>query len=146
MGEYIKHPQMANEQEIKIGVCRGDFWETYLTKKTLEELRTLGFKEFYGGEFVENKEGEEVLDSFIENYDKINTSFVDYKDLMEIEVDVEHFELLKEELLDEDIILVLFKEDKQVLVTDNRYVERVNKVALEHSVTGLNIIKYQYSL
>ena len=146
MGEYVKHPCMKEENEIKIGVCRGDFWETYLPKKVLEELQKLGFKDFYAGEFDDNETGYNCLSEFINNYDKIDTSFVSYSELMEVEVDDNFFNLLKEKLIDEDIALVLFKNGRKIIVTDKRYVNKIYEIVQENNIEGVEIKEYQYSI
>lgn len=141
MGEYIKHPKLSND--IKIGIFIEGFWETYLPKKLLEEMKFLGFKDYYAGKFVENGT---TLDEFIEHYDKFNTSFVDYKEVMQVSIDEEYFELLKNELLDEDICLVLYKDEKEVIITDKRYSEEIKQIVNENDWGEVEIIEYEYSV
>lgn len=98
MGEYIKNTRV-NGEEIKIGVCRGDKWETWFTKDMLTLLKEKGFEDWYAGEFENDSN---TLNEFIENYEKIDTSFIKYSTITDI---IEEYPEYKDILMENGIIL-----------------------------------------
>lgn len=139
MGEYIKHPSIEKEEEIKIGVCRGDKWETYLSKDILIHLKELGFKDWYAGKFTG---GTETLDAFIERYDDLDTSYISFSDLVKIDVDEQSLSILKEELLSYNLALVLFRDNELFLVTDRNLIEKVIEIVDELGIKNIKIEEY----
>lgn len=113
MGEYIKHPNALEEEEIKIAVYREQA-ETWFAKHILQEFLHLGYGDFNGNKFTGSTK---TLEDLIERYDEINTSFIAYKNLVKVDpYDVKYYDPVKKFILDENIGFVLWDGDEKVLV------------------------------
>lgn len=128
MGEYIKSRRIDGE-EIKIGVCRGDKWETWFAKDMLLLLKEKGFEDWYAGEFCGNAN---TLDEFIEKYEQIDTSFIKYSSITDIVEEYPEYEgiLMKNEIviefkniiseLESKKLKLCFLKDRGIFVEDNQ--------------------------
>ncbi|WCK57451.1 hypothetical protein PP175_25630 (plasmid) [Aneurinibacillus sp. Ricciae_BoGa-3] len=142
MGEYLKHPNALEEEEIKYAVFRGmDFsnCSTWFSKKTLKELLALG----YGNHYGTFKGNSDTLKKLIDNYEAYDTSYVQYEDFLVIEVPTEHVDRLKEFLLVENIGFVLYKEEQKLLVIDSRQLHRVEGYGKQLSI-HIKAMPYEY--
>lgn len=127
MGAYIIHPKLSTQEEIKIGVCRGDSyknWETWFDKKVLNEFKNLGFCD----KSILDHSQCKTLDEFIQHYEEINTEYIFFNErLYQIDLPQNPFwERIKNWFISENIGFVVWKQNAPILVTEERYLSRVS--------------------
>lgn len=130
MGEYIKHPDAIQEEEIKIAVFRGTEVSTWFSKEILQEFLRLGYGDYYGGFGGDSK----TLEILIERYQEADTSFMKYKDLLIVQPEPNNKEViaeLKEHILSENVGFPLWDGEKMNLVIAEQYMTAVRRFADE---------------
>jgi len=134
MGEYIQHEKLLGLgiDELKIGVCQGGEpknWRTWFSKESLVVLKDLGFV----GNDEEPVGDSKIINSFIEHYNEMDTVYMKFSNLVEISIPTqpEAIPILKQPLIDRDVLILLPVGEKIIYVTDAHYMQEVIEVAAE---------------
>jgi hypothetical protein len=126
MGEYIKHVNTLDEDEIKIAVYRGGKADTWFSKEILRELCWIGYGDHRGGINIDNS----TLQDLIVRYEQYDTSYIKYKKLIEVHgFSPQTIERIKRFVTEENIGFVLWNGNNKVLVIADQYVAAFEKTA-----------------